>query len=339
MNGHRMPEVDFLSVVQIQDSARRAKWTQRRQPSAEDGVHSAQMMRRAVIMSGVGAAVALVLAGCGDPGSPDGAITDLAPAAGEMTGWEPRGGAQIFEGEELFELINGGAEIYHEFGFERALSSDYSNGANGLVALEIFEMEDADAAYGVYAIKSGTTGEAIELGDEAVLEAYYLNLRKDRFVVTLTAMDTSEDTLRGLEAIAAEVSEKIPGGSRPPAVVSEMTMGDQMPERLFYVRGGLALVSAAPFAAGLGPMMAEGAAARFDDRTEVMLRYPDPAIAGQRFDLIIAELDGRADLDLVEKVDGKSARLEGADGSALRLSLTGDSIWLVQEHGATGGGP
>jgi hypothetical protein len=297
------------------------------------------MKRRAAILSGVGAAFALVLAGCGDPGSFDGAITDLAPEAGELIGWQPRGGAQIFEGEELFELINGGAEIYHEFGFRRALSSDYSDGANGLIALEVFEMEDAAAAYGVIAFKTGAMGRSLALGDEAILEEYYLNLRKDRFVVTLTAMDTNEETLRGLEVIAAVVSGRIQGGGELPAIVAEVTSGPRVPEKVFYLGGDLALAGAAPFAAGLGSEMTEGAVAQFGDRIEVILRYSDPEVARSRFDEIANELGSRAGLTLVDTADSESARLEGGDGSEVRLALTGASIYLVQQKSAAGGGP
>ena len=64
------------------------------------------------------AAGAGLFASCGGSGTPESARQDLVPKSGEVKGWDPNGQATVVNGDELFELIDGGAEIYHEFGFE-----------------------------------------------------------------------------------------------------------------------------------------------------------------------------------------------------------------------------
>ena len=122
-------------------------------------------MSRRIVLSMTLAVAAAVLTHCGGSEVPRGAIVDLAPSAREVEGWAPAGAAQVFEGEDLFQLINGGAEIYHEFGFQRALSQDYIGAEGRSIALEVYEMEGVAAAYGVYSFKSGT-GQPLDLGGD-----------------------------------------------------------------------------------------------------------------------------------------------------------------------------
>ena len=49
----------------------------------------------------------------------------LLPQAGDAGSWKPEDEPQHVEGEDLFLLINGGAEIYHEYGFTQAAVQSY----------------------------------------------------------------------------------------------------------------------------------------------------------------------------------------------------------------------
>jgi len=77
-------------------------------------------------------------------------ISTLAPTADDLDGWTPVGDPEQYEGLDLYELINGGAEVYHEYGFRRVLAQEYGDGANRYIAVEIYEMESAAAAFGIY---------------------------------------------------------------------------------------------------------------------------------------------------------------------------------------------
>ena len=49
------------------------------------------------------------------------------PGVEELDGWAPSGKAQYVEGDDLFLLINGGAEVYHEYGFKQAAALGYKS--------------------------------------------------------------------------------------------------------------------------------------------------------------------------------------------------------------------
>lgn len=76
------------------------------------------------------------------------------PTGGFAPGWEKSEGLREFPGSRLFDYIDGGAELFLEFGFKRLSLQRYKNGEDELL-LEIYEMESPEAALGIYLMKCG----------------------------------------------------------------------------------------------------------------------------------------------------------------------------------------
>jgi len=79
-------------------------------------------------------AASLTLCQCGSEGvtPPRRAVAfDFAsylPEISLLDQWTPDRDPRLYEGEDLFAFINGGAEIYHEYGFERVIVQEYKKG-------------------------------------------------------------------------------------------------------------------------------------------------------------------------------------------------------------------
>ncbi len=135
---------------------------------------------------------------------------DLSAYLPSLDGLDPEGLPQKADsGESLFACINGGAELYVKHGFSRAFFQTYKTENNKFLNFEIFEMKNADAAHSVFILKGGNSGKKIKIGNEAVLEDYYLLFRKGRFYVSLTGFDSEKETRDKLIAVAKAVEEKI----------------------------------------------------------------------------------------------------------------------------------
>jgi len=144
--------------------------------------------------------------GPAEPGTPQ-----LETAAIDINGWRMEVEPEVYVGDALFELINGGAEVYHRFGFVRALATQYSDTDGRSISLEVFEMADVEGAKKIYADKTGGSGEPLEIGDEAAGEDYYLNFRLDRFLVTITGFDSDAQTSEGILILARGVATALGG--------------------------------------------------------------------------------------------------------------------------------
>ena len=136
-------------------------------------------------------------------------ITGLLPAEDKLNGWKTVGPAHIVRGKDLFVYMNGGAEEYLSQGFRQALAQKYSNENNKTITLELFEMKNSTGALNMYDLKTGDGGRQVAMGNESLLEEYYLNFRKDNFLVTLTGSDSAKETIEGLLTIARGVDERL----------------------------------------------------------------------------------------------------------------------------------
>ena len=84
-----------------------------------------------------------------------GGISAYLPASGEAAGWNLDGEPERYQGEDLFRMINGGADIYHEYGFRQVVRAEYLGPEGKSVKLEIYQMVSPAAAYGIYTFKAG----------------------------------------------------------------------------------------------------------------------------------------------------------------------------------------
>lgn len=168
-------------------------------------------------------------------------ISRYLPKSGELEEWGPVGSPQKFVGEDLYELINGGAVIYYEYGFRQVITQEYINKDGKSINLEIYEMTNTASAYGIYSFKISGNGEEIAVGTDALIEDYYLNFWKGNFLVTLTAYDSDQETLNGLLTIAETVDTKIEKEGEKPPLTDLLLKENLKSSGVKYLKGNLAL--------------------------------------------------------------------------------------------------
>jgi hypothetical protein len=207
-------------------------------------------------------------------------MPDYLPKAAELQEWEPAGTPQHVVGDDLFLLINGGAEIYYEYGFKQAITQGFkhkdqpSSGFN----LEIYEMQNPEAAYGVYTFKTGDAGKPIDVGDEGLLEDYYINFWKGNFLVTVIGFDSKKETLAGIIQAAKIVNTKIKETGQKPKLLRLLPKGDKFqlkPNGITYLKGNLALFNQYEFDSKDIFGLREGVVANYKDFRFFIFQYKD----------------------------------------------------------------
>lgn len=174
-------------------------------------------------------------------------LLTFLPRSSEAEGWLKERAVLRYRGEDLFEYINGGAEIYYEYGFKEVVIQDYKKNGHSL-SLEIFEMIDPQSAYGIYSFKRSPEGIPLDTEAEGRLEGYYLNFWKGRYLITITGFDEEQETVNGLIAVAKTVESKIKteNNTRPGLLERlpqlELTEGSEK-----YFKGNLGLFNSYSF--------------------------------------------------------------------------------------------
>jgi hypothetical protein len=207
--------------------------------------------------------------------------TDMAsflPQPGELEGWEPVGTPQHMIGEDLFLLINGGAEIYYEYGFKQVIAQGFKNKNGKSFNLEIYEMQNPAAAYGIYTFKTGDEGKPLDVGNEGLLEDYYLNFRKGNVCVTVIGFDSGKETIDGIVDAAKVVAAKIKSRGQKPALIHmlpEIYKNRLKPNGVTYLKGNLALFNQYEFDTGNIFGLQQGVIGDYGDFKLFVFQYSD----------------------------------------------------------------
>jgi len=135
-------------------------------------------------------------------------ITKLLPDNNEIKGWVKSGDSRIFEGESLYEYIDGAAETYHNYGFRKVITQDYKNGNNQIV-VDIYEMKDVKNTFGIYSIERDPKYNFINVGNQGYIEGTALNFWKSNYYIKIISYSKSQ-LKQDLQFFAKIIDKKIP---------------------------------------------------------------------------------------------------------------------------------
>lgn len=118
--------------------------------------------------------------------TPDAHQTDPGPSSIPgpefAPGWAKAGQLRTFVGQDLFNQIDGGAELFLELGFAKLRLQAYARGKAELT-LNTYEMESAESALGVYLMKMGRETPFPEIAARNSSEEVQLTILKGRYFV------------------------------------------------------------------------------------------------------------------------------------------------------------
>lgn len=140
-------------------------------------------------------------------------FASLMPPDGTPAGWQRKGQERLFVGAALYRHIDGGAELYNQFGFDRLVVQDYSKDAHE-VRVEIYKMNDTAGAASVFAEITKGVATQTRYGTACVLDDYQILFRRDAYCVSVTTYETGSEPLAALAALAANIDAALIGADR-----------------------------------------------------------------------------------------------------------------------------
>jgi hypothetical protein len=141
--------------------------------------------------------------------------------------------------------------------------------------MEIYEMRDPEAAYGIYSFLAAETGTPVPLGQEGIGSDGFLIFQKARFVVSLTALAEGEQA--ALIALGRAVDSLIvPGGQRPD-LVDALLRPNFRNTGVVAIRGSISFDQRSRLGLGNLFRVRDGAGGLFDGCRTFILRYPGSA--------------------------------------------------------------
>ena len=232
-------------------------------------------------MRWVAIASAALLLGFAAAAAGDGA---LLPAADFVAGWAREGPPRLYEGEALYDHIDGGGEVFLELGFEACTVQRYRNGEETVV-VEIYRMADTAAALGIYLASCGRETPAPALSERHTVGRNQLLLTKGRYYLVVTSPEASAGMPAVLSSAAKSVGERLPA-AEPPACLALLPKEGLEPRSVRIVRGAIGLQAIVTLGEGDVLMLERRVTAVVGDYkqggalvTLIVAEYPSPEAA------------------------------------------------------------
>lgn len=128
-----------------------------------------------------------------------------------VDGWIKSGKERHFSKETLFNYINGGAELFLEFGFKNLSGQSYKKG-DAEINLEIYQMENTDAALGIYLKKCGKETPDKEINARNSFDRYQLTIVKGCRFIQINNFSGREENKSPMLSLAAVILAQITDG-------------------------------------------------------------------------------------------------------------------------------
>jgi hypothetical protein len=161
----------------------------------------------------------------------------LLPASGFSPGWALEGPIKKYTGEDLFEYINGEAELYVQFGFKILAAGLYLKDGNeklGITA-DVYEMGSDLEAFGIYANYRKPEAEPGKAGTEGFVSPSQLMFYQGRYFVQLNASGTVTQDQAVFLNLAGLISRNLPASSQSPPELNLLKIPALIPKTEKYI--------------------------------------------------------------------------------------------------------
>ncbi len=168
-------------------------------------------------------------------------------------GWRLSGQAEVFKQDSLFGYIDGGAEIFLQYGFEELSVLRYSSdgGSSRLdeksVAVDIYRMASPTDAFGIFSVRrDGSEATSPHIDAAHWLSETQASLAKGDFFISIQAEGCHAEEV---EALTAKVASRIQAPQGRPAQLSWLPADGIISRTERYIRGALAAAEESPLLA------------------------------------------------------------------------------------------
>ena len=133
----------------------------------------------------------------------------------------------------LYEYMDGGADIYQLYDVETLLHWDLHTSAGDLT-VDVFDMGTPENAFGMFSAESSPAYEYFPLGVAAYRNEGIINFAQDRYYVKLAAFGDASAAL--LNEYATAISSRIGGSRELPALLRKLPEAGRTPHTEQYIR-------------------------------------------------------------------------------------------------------
>jgi hypothetical protein len=192
-------------------------------------------------------------------------LSRLLPESVE--GWRAQSPDRVYDTENIYEYLNGGAELYLSYGFRSLLSRTYTRPEQPDVIVDIFDMGRSEDAFGAFSHSRESV--QIDYGQGSEYYEGFLLFWRDRYLVSIVANPETEASQKAIHLLAGSVSDSIGRDGSLPSVLQRLPIKGLNESSILYFRNYIWM--------NTHYFIADGNILGIDDETEaVVATYGEP---------------------------------------------------------------
>jgi len=136
----------------------------------------------------------------------------------EIEGYSKTGNLEIYNPDNLYDIINGAADSYLKYDFEELKLVRYKGDKNQTLKIEVYQHSNSANAFGIYSNERPIKGNWVDVGAQGYYERSILNFYKGKYYIKLSGYKI-DNNQKLLLKTANLVAEKLEGNNELPKVL------------------------------------------------------------------------------------------------------------------------
>jgi hypothetical protein len=165
-------------------------------------------------------------------------MDSLFPAPGFQKGWSWEGKPRHYTSQNLYEIIDGEAELYLSYGFKELVSLLYYRGSpeDTFFVVDVFDMGSPLNAFGLYSGFRHPEYRFEDIGAEGFVSDYGIKFYKGEYLIDIKAAGFSEICRKAVWGAAREIARRIQAPDHAPELTEMLPAQGQTPRTLRYIQ-------------------------------------------------------------------------------------------------------
>jgi len=138
----------------------------------------------------------------------------------KIEGWNVNVDAKVYDSNNLWDIIDGAADLFLEYEFVSLHTAQYVNTANGEVKVEIYQHSNSVNSFGMYSQERDPVYNFIDVGVQGYLQKGVLNFLDGPYYIKLSTYIKGTEGQDALLLIAKSISAHLKQPNSFPKVIS-----------------------------------------------------------------------------------------------------------------------
>ena len=150
--------------------------------------------------------------------------------------WRKSSAPSLYDAENLYTYINGGAELYISYYFNKLISQSYVDEEDDEIKIDIFDMGSSQNAYGIFSHSRETIDRFVGSNIESEYGGGLLTFWKGQYYVSILAYPETESRKLVVQKLAQQIAAQIQEQSHRPDLVALLPEFRLQPHSIRYFK-------------------------------------------------------------------------------------------------------